>query len=69
MQLNYDNYNFQEVLKELLPDGVEIPGGFEIIGHIVHMNLSDRQMPYRNVIGQVIMEKNPTIKTVVAKIG
>lgn len=26
-------------------------------------------MPYRSVIGQVIMDKNPTIKTVVTKLG
>lgn len=42
MKLNYENFTFQEVLKDILPDGVEIPGGFEIIGSIIHMNLSDR---------------------------
>ena len=39
--LDYENFGFQEVLKEVLPSGVEIPGGFEIIGNIVHLNLSD----------------------------
>lgn len=39
--LNYENFSFQEVLKHVLPSGTEIPGGFEIIGQIVHMNLSD----------------------------
>lgn len=69
LALNYENYGFQEVLKEVLPSGIEVPGGFEIIGNIVHLNLSDAQMPYRKIIGQVILEKSPTIKTVVAKIG
>ena len=49
--LNYDNFSSSEVLKHLLPSGVEVPGGFEIIGAIVHMNLSVGQMPFRNVIG------------------
>lgn len=69
MKLNYENFDYQEVLKEVLPAGVEITGGFEMIGTIVHLNLSDRQMPYRKIIGQVILEKNATVKTVVAKIG
>ena len=67
--LKYENFNTQEVLKQVLPDGVEIPGGFEIIGTIVHLNLSDAQMPYRKIIGEVIKDKNPSIMTVVAKIG
>ena len=33
------------------------------------MNLSERQMPYRSVIGEVILDKNATLKTVVTKIG
>lgn len=49
--LSYENFTYQEVLQELLPNGVEIPGGFEIIGSIAHMNLSALQFPYRKVIG------------------
>lgn len=69
VSLNYENFGMQEVLKEALPQGVEIPGGFETIGTIVHLNLSDTQMPYRKIIGEVIKDKNPSINTVVAKIG
>ena len=67
--LNYENFNTQEVLKQLLPEGVEIPGGHETIGTIVHLNLSDNQMPYRTIIGEVIKDKNPSIETVVTKVG
>ena len=58
-----------EVLKETLPNGVEVPSGFETIGDIAHMNLLESQMPYKKIIGQVVMDKNATIRTVVTKLG
>ena len=38
-------------------------------GHLAHLNLRPEALPFKNVIGQVILDKNPTIKTVVNKIG
>jgi tRNA (guanine37-N1)-methyltransferase len=59
-----------EVLKELLPPDIdEIPSGFETVGDIAHMNLTGKLFDYRYLIGQIVLEKNPTIKTVVTKIG
>ena len=52
-----------------MPEGIEIPGGFETIGHIAHLNLADEQMPYKNLIGQIILDKTPNLRTVVTKIG
>lgn len=67
--MTYDNYYAQEALKMLLPKGVDIVGGFETIGTIAHLNLNAGQMPYKKIIGQVLLEKNPCLKTVVTKIG
>ncbi|KAJ1673141.1 tRNA(m(1)G37)methyltransferase, partial [Spiromyces aspiralis] len=36
--------------------------------HIAHMNLRDQYLPYRHLIGQVILDKSPNIKTVVNKL-
>ncbi|KAI9622810.1 hypothetical protein KEM48_009743 [Puccinia striiformis f. sp. tritici PST-130] len=53
----------------LLPDQlIDIPASFTIIGHIAHFNLRDDFLPYKYLIGQVILEKNLAIKTVVNKI-
>jgi len=41
VELNYENFNYQEILKEILPAEVEIPGGYESIGDIAHMNLHE----------------------------
>lgn len=67
--LNYENFNYQEALKQILPEGIEIPGGFEAIGDVAHLNLHVNQMPFKLQIGQVILDKNPSLRTVVTKIG
>eukprot|EP01083_Nonionella_stella_P287541 978798_1 len=39
-------------------------------GHIAHINLNDEMLPYKYLIGQVILEKNSKlIRTVVNKVG
>jgi tRNA G37 N-methylase Trm5 len=39
--------------QKLLPAGVDAPSSFETVGHVVHLNLRDEQLPYKHVIGQV----------------
>lgn len=56
-------------LQKVLPDGVDVPTSFESVGHIAHLNLRDEQLPYKTLIGQVIIDKNPSIRTVVNKVG
>ena len=56
-------------MRELLPQGVEVPGGYEAVGDVAHLNLKDNQMPYKYHIGQVILDKHPHLRTVVTKIG
>ncbi|KAA1138821.1 tRNA(m(1)G37)methyltransferase [Puccinia graminis f. sp. tritici] len=56
-------------IRKLLPDQLtDIPASFTMIGHIAHFNLRDEYLPYKYLIGQVILEKNLAIKTVVNKI-
>jgi tRNA (guanine37-N1)-methyltransferase len=68
--LGYEHFGADEVLHRLL-DGLveEVPTAFEQAGHIAHMNLREESLPYKNIVGQVIIDKNPSIKTVVNKIG
>ena len=46
-----------------------LPNGFEIVGKIAHMNLRDEYLKYKYFIGQLILDKNPSLATVVNKIG
>jgi tRNA (guanine37-N1)-methyltransferase len=69
LRLGYDYYNAEHVLRALLPDGVEVPGSFETVGHIAHLNLRDDVMQYKDVIGRVLLDKNPRLRTIVNKVG
>lgn len=70
MKFGYEHLTVEEVLRKVLPaDMAEIPSSFEQAGHIAHMNLRDEALPYKHIIGQVIVDKNPAIRTVVNKIG
>nr|XP_046268284.1 tRNA (guanine(37)-N1)-methyltransferase [Scatophagus argus] len=67
LKLTYHNLKSEEVLEAVLPQGQDVTSGFSRVGHIAHMNLRDHQLPYKNLIGQVIMDKNPGVTCVVNK--
>lgn len=67
LRLTYDNLKSEEVLEAVLPLGQDVTSSFSRVGHIAHMNLRDHQLPYRKLIGQVIMDKNPGVTCVVNK--
>jgi len=69
LTLGYDEMTTTEIVKQLIPEGIEIVTSFEIIGHIAHLNLTRPCLPYRFLIGQVILDKNKNISTVVNKTG
>jgi tRNA (guanine37-N1)-methyltransferase len=70
MELNYDFWKLDDILGAVLPENLlsEIPTGFAQAGHIAHINLRDEFKPYGALIGQVILDKNPKIETVVDKL-
>lgn len=67
--MTYEHFKSEEILKAVLPVGQDVTTGFSRIGHIAHMNLRDHQLPYKHLIGQVIMDKNPGITSVVNKLN
>jgi tRNA (guanine37-N1)-methyltransferase len=69
LKTTYDEYNTEEVLRKLIPMEQDPPTSFETIGHIAHMNLRDEFLQYKNLIGEVILDKNAHIRTVVTKTG
>ena len=75
VQLGYEHLGMDEVLRIVLPpDVVEanqgmLPSGFEIVGHIAHINIKDELLDWRFVIGKVLLDKNPALRTVVNKSG
>ncbi|KAM8921279.1 tRNA (guanine(37)-N(1))-methyltransferase [Pelodytes ibericus] len=67
LQLTYDNFRCEEILRAVLPKEHDVTSGFSRVGHIAHMNLREHHLLYKNLIGQVILDKNPGITSVVNK--
>ncbi|KAH7910443.1 Met-10+ like-protein-domain-containing protein [Hygrophoropsis aurantiaca] len=70
LKLDYDYWTADEILHCILPEELcqGSPSGFAITGHLAHMNLNKEYLPYKHIIGQVILDKNRGIKTVVNKL-
>ncbi|KAI8642980.1 Met-10+ like-protein-domain-containing protein [Parasitella parasitica] len=66
--LNYDFWTAEQIFHAVMPeDSTDIPTSFTQVGHIAHMNLRERYYPWKHLIGQVILDKNKNITTVVNK--
>lgn len=69
VRVGYEQWTCEEVLRNLLPDGVTIPSSFETVGHIAHLNLRDEHIGYKSIIGAAMLDKlKPRIRTVVNKL-
>ncbi|EJW04081.1 hypothetical protein EDEG_01657 [Edhazardia aedis USNM 41457] len=62
--LNYKYFNSSEIF-----DMLKIPnvGSFQMIGHIIHLNLIPEQYEYKKIYGEVFLMKNKNIKSVIYK--
>ncbi|XP_027698731.1 tRNA (guanine(37)-N1)-methyltransferase isoform X1 [Vombatus ursinus] len=69
LELAYENFKTEEILRAVLPEGQDVTSGFSRIGHIAHLNLRDHQLPFKQLIGQVIIDKNQGITSVVNKVN
>ena len=70
LQLNYDYWTYLDIASAILPQGVEdeTPSSFTIVGHVAHLNLRDKYLEYKTLIGELLMDKNPGIRTVINKV-
>lgn len=66
----YEQWSLDEVLRSVIPEGVTVPTSFETVGHVVHLNLRDEQAEWKKVIGEAFLDKlGPRIRTVVNKLA
>nr|CAH7750099.1 unnamed protein product [Callosobruchus chinensis] len=63
----YENFTAEEILRAVLPPDKEGLSSFTKVGHIVHLNLRDHLLPYKNVIAEILLDKVPGCRTVVNK--
>ncbi|THC96934.1 hypothetical protein EYZ11_003595 [Aspergillus tanneri] len=69
LALDYDFWTYADIMAAILPEDLlpEIPQGFTQVGHVSHINLREQYVPYKQFIAQVLLDKNPNIKTVIRK--
>lgn len=70
MTFSYHQFTSAYLLAILLPVALHPPPtAFETIGHIAHLNLRALHLPYKHLIGQVLLETLPSVETVISKVG
>lgn len=67
--INYENWTAEAVLTAVMPPEVGIPNSFTKVGHIVHLNLRDAQLPFKTLIGQVYLDFVAQTTVVVNKLN
>jgi len=65
IKLDYNSLDYYQVMRQLLPNEIEVPQPLEKIGHIACFYLTSKQYLYRELIAQVYLDKNNEIKTIV----
>ncbi|KAL8608692.1 hypothetical protein ACOMHN_002921 [Nucella lapillus] len=69
LEVGYENWGVAEILRAVLPETMDGVSGYSIIGHIAHLNLKPEVLDYKRLIGEVIIDKNSSVKTVVNKVN
>lgn len=67
--LSFANWNANVLLKAVLPEEKHVLTSYSIIGHIVHVNIKEHLLPYKYIIGEILLAKVSGAKTVVNKIN
>ncbi|CAG0899519.1 unnamed protein product, partial [Cyprideis torosa] len=66
VELTYENFGAAEIIEAVVGDPCR---GHSRIGHLVQFNLREHLLPYKHLIGQVILDKlQPAVTTVVNKV-
>lgn len=67
-ELVYDNWKVDEILRAILPENQEALTSYSRIGHIIHVNLKDHLIEYKQLIGEVMKDKIVGCRTVINKL-
>jgi len=66
-ELKYDNFDHRTVLRQILHETNDSVRGYTKVGHIVHLNLREEFYGYKNIIGEVLLDKIPGSRTIINK--
>ncbi|KAI8974632.1 Met-10+ like-protein-domain-containing protein [Pilobolus umbonatus] len=66
LTVGYDYWTADQLLHSILRDD-DIPTAYTVTGHIAHVNLKESDLPFKQLIAQIILDKNKKITSVVNK--
>lgn len=66
----YHSQPITRILSKILPSEAQPPpSSYEQVGHVAHFNLREPHIPHGKLIGRVMLDRLPSIRTVVNKLG
>lgn len=68
-EINHTNFSSNMAMKSVFPEDCEGLTSSQIVGHITFVNLRDDLLPFKEVIGHLILDSSPRSKMVVTKIN
>ena len=70
LHLDYKHWTYHDIMTFILPasEQAEVPSGFSQVGHVAHLNLREQYLPYKDLIAEILLDKNPSVRTVINKI-
>ncbi|PSN63110.1 hypothetical protein BS50DRAFT_530730 [Corynespora cassiicola Philippines] len=73
LHLDYNYFTYWEIMNAIVEptekkNDDELPTGFSLAGHVAHLNLRERYLPYKHLIATVLADKNPNVRTVINKL-
>lgn len=70
IRIGYDHMTAEQAMAALLPAGTsDFPSSYERAGHLAHLNLREALHEFKYIIGRILLDKNPGLRTVVMKTG
>ncbi|KAK2758989.1 tRNA(m(1)G37)methyltransferase [Arachnomyces sp. PD_36] len=70
LELDYDYFSYYDIISSILPEEnmEEAPVSFTQVGHVAHVNLRDKHLPYKTLLAEILKDKNPSVETVINKV-
>ena len=66
--MHYQEY-LQNKLEGLIPQGIQLPKGFHLVGHVALLRLNPKLMPFAEAIGNETLKYDLRIKSVAVRTG
>ncbi|PGH14667.1 hypothetical protein AJ80_05848 [Polytolypa hystricis UAMH7299] len=70
LKLDYSYWQYGDIIAAILPEKEmeEPPVGYSQVGHVAHFNFRNHVLPYRYLVGEILIDKANNIRSVINKV-